>query len=50
MDVQAWENGLKQVGLYYEGYVEDTDLIDRSTSQPRVTATVPSCQLWFIAL
>ena len=27
MSVPTWAKGLKQVGLYYEGYVEDIDLI-----------------------
>ena len=36
MDVATWANGLKQVGLYYEGYIEDIDLI----RQKHLAATV----------
>ena len=38
MDVPTWAKGLKQVGLYYEGYVEDIDLI----RQKHLAATVSS--------
>ena len=38
MDVPTWANGLKQVGLYYEGYVEDINLI----RQKHLAATVSS--------
>ena len=38
MDVPTWAGGLKQVGLYYEKYVENIDLI----RQKHFTATVSS--------
>ena len=38
MDVPTWAKGLKQVGFYYEGYVEDIDLI----RQKHLAATVSS--------
>ena len=38
MDVPTWAKGLKQVGLYYEGYVEDINLI----RQKHLAATVSS--------
>ena len=38
MDVPTWAKGLKQVGLYYEGYIENTNLI----RQKHLAATVSS--------
>ena len=38
MDVPTWAKGLKQVGLYYKGYVEDIDAI----RQKHLAATMSS--------
>ena len=34
MDVPTWAQDLKQMGLYYEGYVEDIDLV-RQKHKPK---------------